>query len=67
MKRLRFVQGFQRWKPGDVVEREDGVANLLLSRRFGGMPLVEEVRDVPVTAPVLEAAADRVSVRNKRK
>ena len=67
MMRLRFKRAWRRFPEGAEVERDDGVANLLIARG-----ICEEVRELEaaVASPArLEAAAMRtpISERGSRK
>lgn len=49
--RLRVVTAFNRYRKGDVIERIPSVARQMLTQRWYGLQLVEEVKP-EVVAPV---------------
>lgn len=64
MKRLEFLISWRRWRRGDIVERDDGVAGVMLSRKICKEIPYESggATEAAVAVPAgLEAAASRTA------
>ncbi len=61
--RLRVVLAFNRYRVGDVIERQPALARDMLAARWYGRRMVEEVKDGPVAVPATaEVRAEAAAV-----